>query len=107
MKSNSPINSTIPDAQSRPNSPESFDTATEGRDSPRSYDTATEGWDSPRSVSSEPFFPPNLNQQQTPPDSPRSVSSEPFFPPDPNLEQSPPNSPLGPNGGGRGRGRAG
>ncbi len=71
MKSNSPINSTIPDAQSRPNSPESFDTATEGRDSPR------------------------------------SVSSEPFFPPDPNVEQSPPNSPLGPNGAGRGRGRAG
>ena len=84
MKSNSPINSTIPDAQSRPNSPESFDTATEGRDSPRSYDTATEDRDSPRSVSSEPFFPP-----------------------DPNLEQLPPNSPLGPNGGGCGRGRAG
>ena len=71
MKSGSPINSISLGDQSRPNSPESFDTATEGRDSPR------------------------------------SVSSEPFFPPDPNVEQSPPNSPLGPYGGGRGRSRAG
>ncbi len=84
MKSGSPINSISLGDQSRPNSPESYDTATEGRDSPRSYYTATEGRDSPRSISSEPFFPP-----------------------DPNVEQSPPNSPLGPYGGGRGRSRAG
>jgi len=71
MKSGSPTNSISLSNQSRPNSPESYDTATEGRNSPR------------------------------------SVSSEPFLPPYPNLEQSPPNSPLGPNGGGRGRGRAG
>lgn len=71
MKSGSPINSISLGNQSRPNSPESYDTTTEGRDSSRSYDTATEGRDSPRSVSSEPFFPPNLNEQQSPPDSPR------------------------------------